>query len=206
MRALTQSTLAYGSAGAVVLVLAVVLVARGASRRVRRLQAATAQLAEGHFGLRMPAEGTDEVADLGRSFNLMAESLARRDAELRARTEEAQRRRQELEVLNAVIQAAHTSLDLQESLEAILDRLMALFDFSAGGIRLVDESRDNLILVAHRGLRPSYAANPVSLRPDEGDSGQTLRVGQSAGPERARRSSRPTGTGSPRARRSAASS
>ena len=129
VRALTQSTLAYGSAGAVVLVLAVVLVARGASRRVRRLQAATAQLAEGHFGLRMPAEGTDEVADLGRSFNLMAESLARRDAELGARTEEAQRRRQELEVLNTVIQAAHTSLDLRESLEAILDRLMALFDF-----------------------------------------------------------------------------
>ena len=177
VRALTQSTLAYGSAGAVVLVLAVVLVARGASRRVRRLQAATAQLAEGDFGLRMPAEGTDEVGDLGRSFNIMAESLARRDAEVRARTEEAQRQRQELEVLNTVIQAAHTSLDLQESLEAILDRLMALFDFSAGGIRLVDESRDSLILVAHRGLRPSYAANPVSLRPGEGDSGQTLRVG-----------------------------
>ena len=176
VRALTQSTLVYGSAGAVVLVLAVVLVARGASRRVRRLQAATAQLAEGHFGLRMPAEGTDEVADLGRSFNLMAESLARRDAELGARTEEAQRRRQELEVLNTVIQAAHTSLDLRESLEAILDRLMALFDFTAGGIRLLDESRDNLILVAHRGLRPSYAANPIPLRMDEGHSGQALRL------------------------------
>jgi GAF domain-containing protein/HAMP domain-containing protein len=178
VRALTQSTLAYGTAGAIVMVLAVVLVARGASRRVRRLQAATAQLAEGHFGLRMPAEGTDEVGDLGRSFNLMAESLARRDAELGARTEEAQRRRQELEVLNEVIQAAHTSLDLRESLEAILDRLMALFDFTAGAIRLLDESRDNLVLVAHRGLRPSYAANPVPLRTDEGHSGQALKARQ----------------------------
>ncbi|HSF03664.1 MAG TPA: cache domain-containing protein, partial [Solirubrobacterales bacterium] len=100
VRALTQSTLAYGSAGAIVLVLAVVLVARGASRRVRRLQTATAQLAAGNFGLRMPAEGTDEVGDLGRSFNIMVESLARRAAEVSARTEEAQRRRQELEVLN----------------------------------------------------------------------------------------------------------
>ena len=172
VRVLTQSTLAYGSAGAIVLVLAVVLVARGASRRVRRLQAATAQLAKGHFGLRMPAEGSDEVGDLGRSFNLMAESLARRDAELGARTEEAQRRRQELEVLNEVIQAAHTSLDLRESLEAILDRLMVLFDFTAGAIRLLDETRDNLILVAHRGLRPSYAANPIPLRTDEGHWGR----------------------------------
>ena len=178
VRALTQSTFAYGSAGGIVLVLAVVLVARGASRRVRRLQMATAQLAEGHFGLRMPAEGTDEVADLGRSFNLMAESLARRDAELGARTEEAQRRRQELEVLNAVIQAAHTSLDLRESLEAILDRLLALFDVQAGAIRLLDESRDRLILVAHRGLRPSYAANPIPLFTGEGHSGHTLRSGQ----------------------------
>ena len=178
VRALTQSTLAYGSGGAVVLVLAVVLVARGASRRVRRLQAVTAQLAEGNFGLRMPVEGTDEVGDLGRSFNMMAESLARRDAEVHARTAEAQRQRQELEVLNTVIQAAHTSLDLRESLEAILDRLLALFGFAAGGIRLVNEAGDGLVLVAHRGLRPSYAANPVSLRPGEGDSGQTLRVGR----------------------------
>jgi signal transduction histidine kinase/HAMP domain-containing protein/ActR/RegA family two-component response regulator len=178
VHALTRTTLAYGTAGAVVLVLAVVLVARGASRRVRRLQTATAQLAAGNFGLRMPAEGTDEVGELGRSFNLMAESLARRDAELGARTEEAQRRRQELEVLHAVIQAAHTSLDLRESLEAILDRLMALFDFTAGGIRLLDESREHLILVAHRGLRPSYAANPIPLRNDEGHSGQALRARQ----------------------------
>jgi signal transduction histidine kinase/CheY-like chemotaxis protein/HAMP domain-containing protein len=176
VRALTRMTLAYGSVGAILLVLAVVLVSRGASRRVRRLQVATAQLAAGNFGLRMPAEGTDEVGELGRSFNLMAESLARRDAELGARTEEAQRRRQELEVLNAVIQAAHTSLDLKESLEAILDRLMALFNFTAGGIRLLDESKEHLILVAHRGLRPSYAANPIPLRNDEGHSGQTLRA------------------------------
>jgi signal transduction histidine kinase/ActR/RegA family two-component response regulator len=178
VRALTQSTLAYGSGGAVVLVLAVVLVARGASRRVRRLQTATAQLAQGNFGMRMPAEGTDEVGDLGRSFNMMAESLARRDAEVHARTEEAQRQRQELEVLNIVIQAAHTSLDLKESLEAILDRLMILYEFAAGGIRLIEETGDSLVLVAHRGLRPSYAANPVTLRPGEGDSGQTLRVGR----------------------------
>jgi signal transduction histidine kinase len=175
-RALTQSTLAYGSVGAVVLVLAVVLVARGASRRVRRLQAATAQLAGGNFGLRMPAEGTDEVGDLGRSFNIMAESLARRDAELQARTEEAYRRRQELEVLNTVIQAAHTSLDLRESLEAILERLLALYHCSAGGVRLLDEAGDNLILVAHRGLRPSYVANPIPLRVGEGHSGQALQA------------------------------
>ena len=176
VRALTESTLAYGSGGTIVLVLAVVLVARRASRRVRRLQTATAQLAEGNFGLRMPAEGTDEVGDLGRSFNMMVESLARRDAEVRARTEEVQRRRQELEVLNTVIQAAHTSLDLRESLEAILERLLALFDCSAGGVRLLDEAGDSLILVAHRGLRPSYVANPIPLRVDEGHSGQALRA------------------------------
>jgi signal transduction histidine kinase len=176
VRALTQSTLAYGSIGAIVLVTAIVLVVRGASRRVRRLQAATAQLAAGNFGLHVPAEGSDEVGDLGRSFNIMVESLARRDAEVSARTEEAQRRRQELEVLNTVIQAAHTSLDLKESLEAILDRLMALFACSAGAIRLLDETVGKLILVAQRGLRPSYAANPISLGVDEGHSGRALRA------------------------------
>ena len=189
VRALTQSTLVYGSAGAVVLVLAVVLVARGASRRVRRLQAATAQLAEGHFGLRMPAEGTDEVADLGRSFNLMAESLARRDAELGARTEEAQRRRQELEVLNTVIQAAHTSLDLKESLEAIIDRLLALFDFSAGGIRLLNETGDQPDPGRAKGSATELCGQSGSLsfgrgRQRPGPSGRASPRPERPGPDR----------------------
>ena len=107
--------------------------------------------------------------------------------ELGARTEEAQRRRQELEVLNTVIQAAHTSLDLRESLEAILDRLMALFDFMAGAIRLLDEPRDNLILVAHRGLRPSYAANPDSLAHGRGPQRAGAPNAAALAPERADR-------------------
>jgi len=126
----------------------------------------------------VPAGTQDELGDLGRSFNTMAESLARRDAEVRARTEEAQRGRQELEVLNTVIHAAHTSLDLKESLEAILDRLLALFDFSSGAVRLLDGTSDALVLVAQRGLRPTYAANPIPLRVGEGRMGQTLQAGR----------------------------
>ncbi len=178
VRALTRFALRYGGGAVLVLVLAVTLVARAASRRVRRLQAATAQLMHGNFALRVPADGRDELGDLGRSFNAMAESLSRRDAEVRARTEEAQQRRRELQVLNTVIHAAHTSLDLDESLASILDNLLAQFGFTMGAIRLLDEESGLFRLVAHRGLRPAYAASPAVLRWGEGGIGESLRRGQ----------------------------
>ncbi|HEY7676756.1 MAG TPA: GAF domain-containing protein, partial [Candidatus Methylomirabilis sp.] len=171
------STLTYGAMAALALVGVAFLVARGAGRRVRRLQAAAAQVTRGNFASRLPAEAGDELGDLARSFNAMAESLARHDAEVQARTEEAERRRQEVEVFNAVIQAAHTSLNLRESLEAMLDSLMALFQFRSGAVRLLDAVTGALEMAAHRGLRPAYAANPVPLRAGEGHLGQTLQAG-----------------------------
>jgi signal transduction histidine kinase/DNA-binding response OmpR family regulator len=175
---LTRFALTYGGGAVLVLLLSVTLVARAASRRVRRLQSATAQLAQGNFAMRLPPAGHDELGDLARSFDFLAESLARRDAEVRARTEEAQRRRQELEALNTVIRAAHASLNMQESLDACLDSLLGLFGFSFGAIRLLDQSTNTLQLVAHRGLRPEYVADPIVIRPGEGGTGQAVRAGR----------------------------
>ena len=174
--ALTRFTLTYGAIAALALVGVAVLVARGAGRRVRRLQGAAAQVTQGNFSLRLPTETRDELGDLARSFNTMAESLARRDVEVQARTEEAERRRQELEVLNTVIHAAHTSLNLRQSLEAILNNLLALFQFRSGAVRLLNAASGTLEMAAHRGLRPAYAAKPIPLRAEEGHMGRTLQV------------------------------
>jgi signal transduction histidine kinase/DNA-binding NarL/FixJ family response regulator len=178
VQALTRFALTYGGGSALLLVLVVALVARTASRRVRVLQAATAQLARGDFSVRLPASGHDELGDLAGSYDILAESLAKRDAEVRARTEEAQRRRQELETLNTVIRAAHTSLDVKENLEATLDRLLSLFPFTWGTVRLLDDTRSTFELVAHRGLRPEYAAQPAVLHPGEGNIGLAIRQGR----------------------------
>lgn len=51
------------------------VVSHNVLRPLRNLQTATAELAEGHLGYRIDSSGGDEMADLGRSFNIMAERV-----------------------------------------------------------------------------------------------------------------------------------
>jgi signal transduction histidine kinase len=75
-----------GLIGAVVLIAGgavIALVVFGpARRRLRQLQSATERLAAGDRSARAPVEGGDEVAQLARSFNHMAEELGARAAAL----------------------------------------------------------------------------------------------------------------------------
>jgi two-component system sensor histidine kinase MtrB len=74
-------------AGAVpALALAVVpalFAARSVLRPVRRLRGGAERIASGEFGTRLDVAGHDELAGLTHSFNTMAETLERDDAELR---------------------------------------------------------------------------------------------------------------------------
>lgn len=60
---------------AVVVALAAVLLTRTVLRPVRTLTAATSSLGQGDLGRRVPVEGRDEIARLGRAFNRMAGSI-----------------------------------------------------------------------------------------------------------------------------------
>ncbi len=60
------------------------IVARGTTRRIETLAAATSALRGGDYHIRVPVEGEDEVARLQADFNAMAEDLDRAVAELRA--------------------------------------------------------------------------------------------------------------------------
>ncbi len=60
----------------VLVVLLAVVASAGVLRPVRRLVTATEQMAGGRLDVRVPVRGGDEVAQLTRSFNRMAESLA----------------------------------------------------------------------------------------------------------------------------------
>lgn len=62
---------------------AALLLAGPLVRQVRRLTDATARIREGALGTRVVAEGADEIAELGRSFNAMARSLEHADAHKR---------------------------------------------------------------------------------------------------------------------------
>lgn len=61
---------------------AALLIARSIARPVRLLSFAAAEFGNGNFAARAPAEGQDEMSQLGVSFNAMAETLAKREARL----------------------------------------------------------------------------------------------------------------------------
>ena len=59
---------------------AALLIARSIARPVRLLNFAAAEFGTGNFSARAPAEGQDEISQLGVSFNSMAEQLEKREA------------------------------------------------------------------------------------------------------------------------------
>jgi signal transduction histidine kinase len=69
-----------------------IVLARGVSRPVARLAEGVTALAEGRYTQRVPEQGRDELGQLARSFNRMADELQRRETELRTLSEELQHR------------------------------------------------------------------------------------------------------------------
>ncbi len=115
-----QSSLAIGvGIGGLGLVIAVAFGAalylrRAVVRPVVNVARATAQLAAGDLATRVPASREDEIGDLARGFNSMADSLERGQAELERSNADLTRSNAELEQFASV-----TSHDLQAPLTTI---------------------------------------------------------------------------------------
>jgi signal transduction histidine kinase len=119
-RAESQSALAIEVGfGGLALVLVIVVgstsyLRRAVVRPVVRVAHATGQLAAGDLATRVPASREDEIGDLARGFNSMADSLERGQAELERSNAELTRSNAELEQFASV-----TSHDLQAPLTTI---------------------------------------------------------------------------------------
>jgi signal transduction histidine kinase len=83
-------------------------------RPVKAVAGASGQLASGDLSVRVPPQSSDEVGDLARAFNGMADSLERSRAELDERTGELERSNEELERFGSVV-----SHDLQAPLATV---------------------------------------------------------------------------------------
>ncbi len=146
------------------LVLALVAAA-GVLRPVRRLVAATEQMAAGRLDVRVPVQGGDEVAQLTRSFNRMAESLARGVEELQ-RAEARSRRF-----------AADVAHELRTPLAAMTAVTEVLGDEASGlpgrgpeAARLVVRETHHLArLVEDLSEMARFDASTAALRPAEVD-------------------------------------
>ncbi len=101
----------------------------------------------------MIPESRDEVAALATSFNHMAESLQRRQAEVLQGKEEIQRNLERIRALHEIDLAITSSLNLRTVLDVLLEKIEPFFPYpSAATIRLVGQKTGQLEPVACRNL------------------------------------------------------
>jgi len=134
-------------------------------RRVDDLVNATGKLASGDLTARAALPYDDcELSQLARAFDVMAESLQKRQAEIEQAEKALHTRYQELQILYQIGQTVLTSPDLKTALEKILDEAVAVDSFDLGTILLVDPSGEKIEAAASRGYRDP--AN-IERRPSE---------------------------------------
>ncbi|WP_329460824.1 HAMP domain-containing sensor histidine kinase [Streptomyces sp. NBC_01497] len=127
-------------------VLMALLAASAVLRPVRALRQATRRMAEGHLDVRLAVNGSDELADLSRSFNDTAAALERSVAELRRL--EAQARRFVADVSHEL----RTPLAAMTAVTEILDE---------GALRLDPETSEVLRLISEETNRLGSLVNDL---------------------------------------------
>ncbi len=84
------------------------------ARPIRELHDAAIQLREGDFRARVPVNSSDEIGELSRSFNLMADAVEERTEKLRSAAQSLEQRKNELRTerdrLHAVIHSMRDAL------------------------------------------------------------------------------------------------
>jgi len=70
--------------------------------------------------------------------------------------QEITHRHQELAALYTIAEVANRSLDLDELLQQVLERVIDVTNADGGGIRLIDSQNNQLVLAAHQGLSETY--------------------------------------------------
>lgn len=141
------------------------LAASGVLRPVRALRRATRRMAEGHLDVRLAVNGSDELADLSRSFNHTAAALEESVAELRRL--EAQARRFVADVSHEL----RTPLAAMSAVTDVLDEKALRLDQETGeALQLISEGTSRLSVLVQDLMEISrFDAGAAELNLDEID-------------------------------------
>ncbi|GAA3066526.1 hypothetical protein GCM10020000_58390 [Streptomyces olivoverticillatus] len=145
--------------------------ARRVLRPVRRLRQAAEKITSGALDTRLPVTGHDELADLTRTFNVMAASLEKDDRELRRM--EANARRFAADVSHEL----RTPLAAMSAVTGVLDEdADRLPSDTADAVRLISSETTKLTrLVADLMEVSRFDAGAAALHTDEVDLAVTVR-------------------------------
>lgn len=90
-------------------------------------------------------------------------------------SQEVKRRIDQMAAINAVASVVGESLDLDKTLETALQVVLDVVGAEAGGISLIDEKSNELVLRAQQGWLQDFVSNPMRIPLGEGYSGQVIR-------------------------------
>ena len=174
-----RSLLINASVASVTLLGLMVLLALAVSKRmvqpIHLLHEGTELIGKGNLSHRLKIETDDEIEQLADEFNRMAASLQDSYAGLEQRVAD---RTKELSALNTIATTVNRSLDLQEILDAALEKILEVMHVEAGIIRTWDEARSRLFLKAHRGLSDDLVRATAEIGAGDYISGKVVQLGK----------------------------
>ncbi|MBI3606876.1 MAG: diguanylate cyclase [Nitrospirae bacterium] len=159
---------------AVFVLVAVAVVSRRLVRPMQALQEGVRRIGEGDLDHRLDISTPRELAQVAGAFNAMAQRLAE---SYRTLEQTVADRTMALTALHSLSITANRSLDPEEILSSVLERVPVVLNLEGGFIRLADDK--GLTLRAHRGVSDRFVEASPTCAIGEGLSG---RVAQSGAP------------------------
>lgn len=128
----------------------IAIAVRRLSRPVAELKKVSQAMTRGELGNRVPIHTNDEIADLGRSFNLMAEAIENKITQLTN--------------LSDIALAISSELEWERVVGIVMEKGMQLTGSQAAAIVLFDEARGVFTDVYTKELSPSFVGR-MQFRP-----------------------------------------
>jgi signal transduction histidine kinase len=135
----------------VIILILAFFVGERVSEPIQNMVLGTRKLSGGDFSHRIEISIQDELGELGRAFNAMAEHLQTRESEILQRN-------QQLSSLNMIATTVNQSLDIEESLNSVLIKILEVTGATAGGIFLLKE-KHTFHCQVHSGLTPEWSTH-----------------------------------------------
>jgi len=150
----TRTTILLCVAALIVAILAGLLASRWVIKPILQLDRAADRLSQGEWDRRLEVDREDELGNLGRAFNRMAEQLQASFATLKAKNAELER----LDELKDEF-LANTSHELRTPLNGIIGIAESLIEGVAGPVS--DRQRHNLTAIVSSGQRLATLVNDI---------------------------------------------
>lgn len=135
------------------------------TKRIKTVAASAERLAAGDISARADVAGTDEIAYLATSFNLLGEEITNWRTNLE---EMVTSRVKELQTLYEVAYTISRSLDFKTVLTEVLDLVLGAMNEQKGMVVLAGDEGDTLSLISQRGLSAEAVGRVSRTKMGEG--------------------------------------